>query len=159
QQAILQFQLAVLAGSSRVQAHGVFTNRPGEIDLRLDSLSLLTNRAPVLSLEQPLEISLQNPQAGPGWRLHSSPLDWVGRAGQVAASAALEWPQAGDVQVSLQHLSSGVLSDFVETNWPTVDIGNLQASARWSNGPANYAVELSGTTLAPGQNLHLTPRS
>ena len=158
-QALEQFQLELSTGSSQVQAQGAFTNSPAQMDLHLDSFSLLTNRQTILSLRRPVHISFRSPDATSGWQLSSSPIDWSGPAGQLQAEATLDWPQAGDVHVSLQRVSSSLFSSFVETNLPAVDFGRLQASANWSNGPLTYSVELSGTKLAPGQDLHLPPQS
>jgi hypothetical protein len=159
QKALQQFQLELSAGPSEFQAQGAFTNRPRRMDLQLSSLSLLTNQAPMLSLRQPVQMSLQPPDAGTGWKLSSSPIECSGPAGQLEANATLDWPQAGDLHVSLQRVSSSVLSSFVATNWPALEVGDLQASAKWSNGPVTYSVELSRAKLAQDQDLHLTPKS
>jgi len=159
QQALQQFQLELSAGPSQVQAQGALTNSPGRMDLELSSLSLLTNQAPMLSLRQPVQLSLQPRDAGTGWKLSSSPIECSGPAGRLEANATLDWPQAGDLHVSLQRVSSSLLTSFVATNWPALEVGDLQASAKWSNGPATYSVELSGAKLAPDQNLHLPPKS
>lgn len=159
QETLEHFQVELSAGSSRIEAQGAFTNHPTQMDLRLGSFSLMTNRQAILSLGQPVQISARRPGAGAGWGLRSSPFEWSGPAGQLQARAALNWPEAGDLNISLHRVSSGLLSSFVETNWPALEVGHLQASVNWSNGPLTYSVELSGARLAPGQNLNLPPGS
>jgi translocation and assembly module TamB len=159
QEAVQRFELELAAGSSAVQAKGGFTNAPTQIDLHLNSLSLLTNREPALNLRQPVQISLQPSRGASRLHLISSPIEWSGPAGQIEAEATLDWPQAGDLHVALQRVSSGLISSFVDSNWPAIDVGHLRASAKWSNGPAAYSLELSGAKLAPGQNLQLPENS
>ena len=149
QQLTLQnLQLELSAGAARLQAKGAFTNAE-TLNLRLDSLVLVTNTEPLLSLTHPAVISLAPPRAGHGWQLSSSPIVWSGPGGKLQAAGEVDWPRSGKVNLGLERVSSTLFSGFGQGTWPQIDLDELRATANWSNGPAAYRLEFSGAKLMP----------
>ncbi|HWX21699.1 MAG TPA: translocation/assembly module TamB domain-containing protein [Candidatus Binatia bacterium] len=140
------------AGESSVLARGSFTNGPTQVELRLAQLSLSTNRQPVLELARPARISLSQRKPPDAFSFATTPFDWVGTAGELHAHGSVEWPSHGELQLSIEKLSSTLFASFSRTKLPVLEVHHLDASAAWTNGPVTIGIDLSatGNFEAPG---------
>ncbi|HVV73840.1 MAG TPA: hypothetical protein VHI52_20420, partial [Verrucomicrobiae bacterium] len=112
-------------------------------EIRLRSLTLVTNQQPALTLAQPFSIRLEHPAATNGWRLDCSPIDLAGPGGRVRAEATVLWPREGRVNLSLSALRSSLFAGLVQPTLPSVSLHRLKASAAWTNGPLTFSSQAS----------------
>ncbi len=146
------FVLRVASTNSSLVLEGALAAETNHAELRLKSLSLATNGASVLDLAEPATITLD-----PGSRVVVTPLRWSGPGGELALQGVVQWPDLGSVQLSIQRLVPGLFGGFTKTALPQIEIGRMEASAGWTNGPAILGLDLSATGLigAP-QSEHQT---
>lgn len=138
------FELLLAATNSSMQVKGAISNQADRIELRLAELSLKTNNQAALDLAAPCSFTLSHSAAQRAWRLEISPLDWQGPAGQIHAQADVAWPARGNVKVAISRFSSSLLGSFSTNGWPELSIEHLGASMAWTNGPAEFALDLTG---------------
>jgi translocation and assembly module TamB len=123
----------------------------------LRNLLLTTNGTPLLELEKPARVVFRR-QTEPLKRLvlNLEGIHLFGPGGEIETRAAIDWPDYGDVYVSIQKLNSGFVTNFVKNSGPEIEIRNLHTSANWSNGPAKVEIELSGAAAHFSCDLKLT---
>jgi translocation and assembly module TamB len=151
----LRVETSVTVTNASVLVHAALTNENRRSEFQLETLTLLANRQPMLELGHPCRIGLVR---GHNWRITATPIEWEGPGGQVRAQAFLEWPVQGMVQLSLTELSSELLNEFAKRGLPDLAVHRLQGSVGWTNGPAQFALDLSVAGQLPS-NLegHLIP--
>jgi translocation and assembly module TamB len=134
---------ASLAGTNQPNAHPELA-----VQVNLATLTLTTNSRPALDLARPFLISLRRSPTNDLFHVTATAADWTGPGGELQARADINWPEQGDVRLAMANLSSGLFAAFAKTNLPEIEIGKLDASAGWSNGPAIFGLALTATVLA-----------
>jgi translocation and assembly module TamB len=142
------FNLRLSNTKSSLTTDGAVAVDRTQTELRLASLSLATNQTPALELAEPLTIRFAPAKVGADWRLVLTPFHWSGLGGELAAETTLEWPNRGAFQFSLRRFSLELLDGLTQTALPKINVRDLTASARWTNGPAVLYLDFSGTGFA-----------
>jgi translocation and assembly module TamB len=139
------------AGTSRVEAQGALRIRPKQLDLHLVHLSLISNGSPAMALTQPCRLLFQSGLPAGGWSLTTTPIEWAGAAGRLSANARLDWPYQGTFEISASSLSTALAQPFLQAPVPQVQVKHLAAAAGWTNGPAQFHLQLDALEGAMGQ--------
>lgn len=129
------------------------TNSSARLGLRV--LSIQNRGNALLELQAPSEI--QAAAVSNQLRFSTSPLRLAGAAGVLELEGSGLWPSSGHVRLAGTHLSSDALSDLVRSPL-SFRIHSLTANGLWSNGPAQLALDLSGSgrwLRAPATNRGL----
>ena len=143
QQTLSEAKVAISAGESSLQVEGAASIQDGGGKLRLDALTLRQGGKAILSLAGPARVSFQLSR----WRI--DPLRWAGAGGEFNAEGDVDWPRSGRFEVSAQGLRPDAAQDFLKAGVPAVELGALNASASWSNGPVKFALEVSAAERSP----------
>jgi translocation and assembly module TamB len=153
-QRIENFQANVFSANASLLARGALTLTNGFADLELSTLSFSTYHHPQLELREPVRFFAVQEAFTHTWQAKLAPLQLQGPAGQISCSATLDWPDQGLFKLSVRDLSSSTFADVAKTTGPETDIHALVASASWTNGPVDFALELLTSVRAAG-DMHL----
>jgi translocation and assembly module TamB len=113
------------------------------IAINLEKLSLQKGGKSALELVKPAQIVLGKGETN-RWLLRVTGLDWRGPSGGIGLESQLDWPRAGEAHISGEDLRSDMFADFFNSRTEKFDIGKLDASAGWTNGPLNFRIEMAG---------------
>lgn len=120
------------------------------VNLGLSRFSLSTNGATALELQQPLNITYSPRTPSNGWFLDVEGLRLAGSAGAITAQAKVHWPEQGQFNFGLQHVPVALLSAIAPNDFQAFDIGFVEGTGSWSNGPVSLRVAASAKgTLRP----------
>jgi translocation and assembly module TamB len=144
-QSIAHAELLASAGNSALAARGALEIGARESTLQMTNLSLATNGGPALELVKPCRVSVSRAPSGNAWQLSMTLFDLAGKGGEAQVQGSLNWPGQGTLRVAMTNISSSLLAGFAQALVPEVQISRFNASANWTNGPANLAVELAAT--------------
>jgi len=117
--------------------------------INLEKLSLQKGGKSVLALEKPAAIVMGKGETN-HWLLRVTGLDWRGASGGIRVESELNWPGAGEAHISGEHLQSDLFDDFFNFRTDKFDIGKLDASAGWTNGPLTFRLEIAGSGVIGG---------
>jgi len=145
-----QTQIETASSNATVLLRGSLEISNRAVNIALRTLTVSSNKQPMLELANPCAISFVPGTKGNDWRLVVAPFDWVGPAGEIHAQANLAWPQAGKVYAELKNLNSAMLVPFLKEEVSDVDIHSARAYANWSNGPAEFGFKASADVLPKG---------
>jgi hypothetical protein len=119
------------------------------IAINLEKLSLQKAGNSALELEKPATILMGKGETN-RWLLRVSDFNWRGPSGGIAMQSELDWPRAGDAHVTGDNLRSDLLDDFFNFHTEKFEIGKLDATAGWTNGPLTFRVEVAGSGVVGG---------
>ena len=130
-----------------------------EVAVTLNQLSLHRGKEELYALQQPCAIRFQagktNEPAKP-WTLVVDAFDLRSERLTLAGSANLHWPSRGAATLAMTNVTLADVSDFVEADLPNISVGELAATAHWSNGPVHAAISAAATmTNAAGRAFAL----
>ncbi len=151
QEDFVRAEATATADGSSLYVAGSVTNQGENLELRLNSLSLLTNQLSELTLEKPWSLSLKHSRSNGVYQIEETPFDWAGPAGRVHIEGRMTWPAQGMFRASMQNLTSSEIGPFFKTPIPGIELLKFQASLEWSNSPAKFGLELAAIGSLPAQ--------
>jgi len=119
------------------------------IAINLEKLSLQKGGKSALELEKTAAIVMGKSETN-RWLLRVTGFAWRGPSGGIGLESELDWPKAGEVHISAENLQSDLFDDFFNFRSEKFDIGKLDASAGWTNGPLTFRVEMAGSGVIGG---------
>jgi translocation and assembly module TamB len=121
------------------------------IAINLEKLSLHKAAISVLELQKPAVIVMGKGDTN-HWSLQVTGFDWRGASGGIGLESKLDWPTAGEARISGENLQSDLFDDFFNFRTEKFEIGKLDASAGWTNGPLVFRVEIAGSGVIGGSD-------
>jgi translocation and assembly module TamB len=121
------------------------------IAINLQKLSLQKAGNSVLELQKPAVIVMGKGQTN-HWLFQVSEFDWRGPSVAIGLKSKLEWPAAGEAHISGENLQSDLFDDFFNFRTERFEIGKLDTSAGWTNGPLVFRVEIAGSGVIGGSD-------
>jgi translocation and assembly module TamB len=148
-------EVSVAASNSMLSTvFSMATNREPSLTnvaIHLEKLSLQKGGTNELELERPATIVMGKGETN-RWLLQVTGFDWRGPRGGIGLESKLDWPAAGEAHISGENLQSDLLDDFFNFRTEKFEIGKLDASAGWTNGPLIFRVEMAGTGVIGGND-------
>jgi translocation and assembly module TamB len=134
--------ILIASGSLRAGTNGLIAI--------LNRLSLTNHSQQAMNLRAPADFSFNTTKTSTKrWHAQIESFDWQGTAGTLQAQGAVDWPRAGNLRCVAERIRYDLLQDFFNSQSPDGQIEKLSASGAWSNGPANFGIELSGVIVPP----------
>jgi len=121
------------------------------IAINLEKLSLQKAGNSVLQLEKPAVIVMGKGETN-HWLLQVTGFDWRGASGGIELESKLDWPTVGEAHITGENLQSDLFDDFFNFRTEKFEIGKLDASAGWTNGPLVFRVEIAGSGVIGGND-------
>lgn len=149
---VRHFSFEASATNAAIAAEGNLNFQTNGVGLGLSRFSLSTNGSPALELQQPARISYSSGgMATNGWTVDVNPLRLAGAAGAVNAQATIHWPEQGQFNFGLQHVPVGLLSEITPPEFRSFELGVVEGTGSWSNGPLKMRLRASATgAMRPG---------
>lgn len=119
------------------------------VAINLEKLSLQKGGKSALELKTPAAIVLGKGQTN-RWLVRVNGFDWRGPSGGIGITSDLDWPRAGEAQISGERLQSDLFDDFFDFRTEKFEIAKLDAAFGWTNGPAVFRVEMAGSGVLGG---------
>jgi translocation and assembly module TamB len=146
-------EVSIVASNSMLSTiFSMSTNQESSLTnvaINLEKLSLQKGGKSTLELQKPAEIVMGKGETN-RWLLQVTGFDWRGPSGGLALESRLDWPAAGEAHISGENLRSDLLADFFNFRTEKFDIGKLDASAGWTNGPLVFRAEIAGSGMIGG---------
>lgn len=142
----------ISSGRSSLSAQGALNIEGVGVNLTLDQLTLRRDGKPLLALDKSVDLSFsKRPGSEASWLASVNSLHWAGSAGDLSLQAAVDWPGSGSLEVSAKDFDSELVADVLKAKIEPFALRALTLSAGWTNGPMNYALEVSaaGNTNIP----------
>jgi translocation and assembly module TamB len=117
--------------------------------IALEKLSLQKAGKSALELKNPTTIVMGKGEMN-RWLLEVNGFDWHGPSGGIGLASKLNWPEAGEAHILGENLRSDLFDDFFNFRAEKFQIGKLEASAGWTNGPLVFRVEVAGSGIIGG---------
>jgi translocation and assembly module TamB len=114
------------------------------VTINLQTLSLQKGGANVLQLQKPATVVMGKGETN-RWLLQVTEFDWRGSRGGIEMESKLDWPAFGEAHIRGKNLGSDLFDDFFNFRTEEFEIGNLDASAGWTNGPLIFRVAVAGS--------------
>jgi translocation and assembly module TamB len=119
------------------------------VAINLQKLSLQKGGKSALELEKPAAIVLGKGETNRSI-VRVSGIDWRGPGGGIGIMSELDWPRAGAAHISGERLQSDLFDDFFNFRAERFEIGKLDAAFGWTNGPAVFRIEMTGSGVVGG---------
>jgi translocation and assembly module TamB len=114
------------------------------IEMHLQKLSLQKRDKKTLELGKSATIVLGKGETN-RWLVQVTGFDWRGSSGGIEIESKLDLPSGGEGHISGENLRSDLFDDFLKFRAEEFEIGKLNASAGWTNGPLVFRVEIAGS--------------
>ncbi len=118
------------------------------VEVTLNRLSLRRGSEGLYALQEPCALEFRTARPGaPGdlWSLAVAAFDWRGDRRAASGNATIAWPSHGKASLRLTNIALADFSDFVESDLRNVSVGELAATAHWSNGPVYSVLSAAGS--------------
>lgn len=157
-------EISVAASNATLSAaFSMATNQASpmtNLAVNLDKLSLQKGGKSALELRWPATIVIGKGETN-RWLARVSGFDWHGPSGGITLKSDIDWPIAGAAEISGENLHTDLFDDFLNFHAEKYEIGKLNASFGWTNGPAVFRVEIAGSGVVgtPGSTPTQTESS
>jgi len=128
------------------------------IAVNLEKLSLQKGGKSALDLEKPATIEMGIGETN-RWLLRVDGFNWRGPSGEIGLQSEWDWPKAGNAHIAGANLQSDLFDDFFDFHTEKFEIGKLDATAGWTNGPLVFRVEMAGSGVIGGNTRTAQPES
>ena len=131
----------------------------------VNQLSLRRGTEELYALQQPCGIKYRFGNANtsePEWTLGVTSFNWQNQRHSMAADADLAWPARGNATLRLTNIAFADFADFIAGDIANFALAELAVAARWSNGPVQSKISLTGSmTNSPDHaiTLHVSAKT
>lgn len=145
------FQLDLANASNFVSAAGAVALTSNRVNMRLNSLTVMTNSTPWLTLVRPTEMLGTFAKGQTAWSIEGPALEMRGPGGTMKLAGEVSWPDSGNISVEVERISCDVITNLLSGDVPDITVSNLSARAEWNNGPATFSLALLAQGTLPAQ--------
>ena len=124
----------------------------------IQNASLRRTNQPLFSLDRPFTFRFRETtnRNKSRWSLRLGESRWSGADKTFSLFADVDWPDRGAVRVTATNLSPRDFSSFAKTGFENFTLEQLNAEARWSNGPVRSTISIAASSDDPiGGHLSL----